>query len=79
MYQCVLRHETEDYQETIVVWLSDEKPFKVGDYITLKSSDDTERRWKVVIKDVSPIPVKDVKQTWTSQDIKRDGNRKKVL
>lgn len=76
MYQCVLQRLGDN--AIIIVWLSNEKEFKKGDYITLKTSDNPTEKWKVVVKDDKPQPFKDVKQTWTSQDIKRDGSRKKL-
>lgn len=74
MYQCVLQSDNM----TMVVWLSNEKEFKVGSWVTLKSTDEPKRRWKVLVKDSNPQPMKDVKDTWTSQDIKRDGSRQKL-
>lgn len=74
MYQCRL----ESGNAVMIVWLSDEKSFKVGDFVTLKDSDEPQRKWKVTTKGKGH-PISDVKQKWDSQDLKRDANRKKLI
>lgn len=46
MHQCRL----ESGDTSMIVWLSDEKSFKVGDVVTLKTDTDTKRLWKVASK-----------------------------
>ncbi len=74
MYQCRL----ESDNKVLITWLSGEKPFKVGDFVTLKDSYEPKRKWKVTTKGKGH-PMSDVKDKWTSQDLKRDGTRKKLL
>lgn len=74
MYQCRLSSKNA----VQIVWLSDEKKFKVGDYVTLKDTDEPKRRWRVDTMGKGH-PMSDVKQKWTSQDLKRDATRKKVI
>lgn len=74
MYQCVLRSDNA----RMVVWLSNEIDFKVGDFVTLKTSDDPKRKWKVMSKGGIGHKTADIKQTWKSQDLIRDPKRKKI-
>lgn len=46
MHQCNLKSE----EATLITWLSNEKKFKVGDFVTLKDSDEPKRIWKVLSK-----------------------------
>lgn len=74
MHQCKL----SSGDAVMITWLSNDKEFKVGDWVTLKDSDEPDRRWRIVVKG-DPNKRDDVKMTWKSQDIKRDGSRAKVL
>ncbi len=64
MHQCRLQSENM----VTICWLSNEKDFKEGDWITLKDSDEPKRRWKVTIKGQAHS-LSDVKDRWHSQDI----------
>lgn len=64
MYQCRLESENM----VTITWLSDEKEFDVGDFVTLKDSEEPNRRWKVTTKGKGH-PRSDVKDRWHSQDI----------
>jgi len=75
MYQCVLRSDNA----IMVTWLSNEKEFKVGDWITLKTSEEPDRKWEVLNKDFYPHHISTIKQKWSCQDIKRDSKRKKII
>ena len=72
MFQCALRNG----KKTMICWLSDEKPFKVGNLVTLKTSDDPEEKWEVLTKG-TPHKITDIKRSWDN-DLKRDSNRKKL-
>lgn len=65
MYQCRL----QSGNEVKICWLSDEKPFKEGDVITLKDSENPNQLWKVTSKGGKGHPKSDVKDRWRSQDI----------
>ena len=73
MYQCRLQSENK----VLITWLSNDKDFKVGDFVTLKDSDEPKRKWKITSKGKGH-QITDVKDRWESQDLKRDGNRKKL-
>lgn len=83
IHQCVLRSPVYDKNgiqtgnSIYVVWLPNDIDFKVGQWVTLKETDEPKRRWQVVQK-CDGQPRKEIKQTWKSQDLKRDGNRKKI-
>ena len=74
MFQCKLQSENQ----ILITWLSNDIEFEVGNFVTLKDTDEPKRLWKVITKGKGH-PRSDVKQKWTSQDLKRDGNRKKLL
>lgn len=74
MFQCKLQSD----DATLITWLSNEIEFKPGQFVTLKDTADPSRRWKVITKGKGH-PRSDVKRTWNSQDLKRDGSRKKLL
>lgn len=57
MHQCRL----ESDGAVMIVWLSSEKDFKVGNKVTLKSSDEPKRWWKVTSKGQGH-PRKDIKR-----------------
>lgn len=73
MYQCALRSGNK----TMIAWLSDEKPFKVGNLVTLKTSDDPTEKWEVLTKGQAH-ELTDIKRTWDN-DLKRDSTRKKLI
>lgn len=74
MYQCRL----QSGNRVLITWLSNEKEFKIGDFVTLKDTAEPARKWKVTSKGKGHN-FTDVKKTWHSQDLKRDGTRKKLL
>ncbi len=73
MHQCRL----ESGNTVLITWLSSEKDFKVGDVITLKDYPDPKKLWKITSKGKGH-PRSEVKDTWRSQDLKRDGQRQKL-
>ncbi len=73
MHQCRLVSKNA----VMIVWLSDEKKFKVGDSVTLKDSDEPNRLWKVTSKGKGH-PRSDIKRVWNN-DLKRDSTRKKLV
>lgn len=66
MYQCVLKSGNRK----IVTWLSDEKPFKAGDFVTLKTHDDPAMLWEVITKGEASTSA-EIKQTWKCLDMPR--------
>lgn len=57
MYQCRL----ESDGSVMISWLPDDKKFKVGDRVTLKSDSEPKRWWKVTSKGKGH-PRKDIKR-----------------
>ena len=74
MFQCRLQSENK----VMITWLSNEKDFEIGNLVTLKDTDEPKRKWKVTTKGKGH-KMTDVKEKWISQDLKRDGSRKKLL
>ena len=72
MYQCVLRAG----ERTIVTWLSDDKPFKVGNLVTLKDHAQPDLKWEVIHKG-NASDLSEIKRGWDN-DLKRDGKRNRI-